>query len=154
MTKEFESVRINAGVYELKMWHPTTVRVVKVRKNEGDFWFVATNIRESWYINKKYPLKTKHEAALLAQETLKVLIERQASSGIPQVPPAPQFPMADGRPMSREFAMNVLGLSPNATIEDAKTKHRQLAMAIHPDKGGSPFIMQQINMALARIKQG
>lgn len=47
----------------------------------------------------------------------------------------------------------VLGLSREATLEDAKAAHRTLAMGAHPDRGGDPSQMVRLNQALDAAKQ-
>ena len=42
---------------------------------------------------------------------------------------------------------SVLGLGDNASVEEIQRAHRLLAMAAHPDRGGSEAAMQRINVA-------
>jgi hypothetical protein len=53
----------------------------------------------------------------------------------------------DSQKMDRARALEVLGLEPDATTEDIQAKHRQLIRDVHPDKGGSTYLTQQINQA-------
>lgn len=49
--------------------------------------------------------------------------------------------------MSSSDARKVLGLSSNYTDDQLKTAYKKMAVANHPDKGGSVAKMQQINVA-------
>jgi len=50
--------------------------------------------------------------------------------------------------MDQQQARGVLGLDDGPlTAEDIITAHRRLMQRIHPDKGGSPVLAQQLNEA-------
>ena len=49
--------------------------------------------------------------------------------------------------MSRDEAYKVLGLKKGADAEVIKVAHRRLMSGLHPDKGGSDYLAQQINRA-------
>lgn len=49
--------------------------------------------------------------------------------------------------MSAQHAYKVLGLSEGASRSDIITAHKRLAQKIHPDKGGSEHLTQEINQA-------
>ena len=59
-----------------------------------------------------------------------------------------QTPPRNGKQaMSKEEAMEVLGLKPGYTQEDIKLAHRRMMQKVHPDRGGSDYLAAQINQA-------
>ena len=46
--------------------------------------------------------------------------------------------------LQRQQALAVLGLPPNATLQQIKRRYRTLAKQHHPDRGGDPRQMQKI----------
>ena len=62
-------------------------------------------------------------------------------------PSQPAMPLAD--------AYAILGLKPNAPLEDVKKHYRQLAKAFHSDTGGmNDEAMKLLNRAYERITKG
>jgi hypothetical protein len=49
--------------------------------------------------------------------------------------------------MSRQQAMEVLGLKADFTKEQVIQAHRRMMQKIHPDRGGSDYLAAQINQA-------
>lgn len=51
----------------------------------------------------------------------------------------------------RETALQTLGLGPEADYETARRRYRVLAMEHHPDRGGDPQRLQEINRAMDQL---
>jgi curved DNA-binding protein CbpA len=49
--------------------------------------------------------------------------------------------------MSREEALEILGLKPGASDADIQAAHRRLMRSAHPDTGGSDWLASRINQA-------
>ena len=49
--------------------------------------------------------------------------------------------------MTSSQAREVLGLGSNPTRDEIISAHRRLIQKVHPDRGGSTFLAQQLNEA-------
>jgi len=52
-----------------------------------------------------------------------------------------------GGAMTRQEALQILGLQPDASEDDVKEAHHRLIAGIHPDHGGSTYLAAKINQA-------
>ncbi len=53
--------------------------------------------------------------------------------------------------MSEQQARDILGVSEKATKEEINTAHKRLMQKMHPDRGGSDYLAQQINRARDKL---
>lgn len=53
--------------------------------------------------------------------------------------------------MTRAQALEILGLGGEASREEIQAAHRRLIQKLHPDRGGSKYLAQQLNEAKARL---
>lgn len=65
----------------------------------------------------------------------------------PNVDSLREAPPARPGSMSREEALQILGLKQGVTEADIKAAHRRLMVAAHPDRGGSDWIAARLNQA-------
>lgn len=68
---------------------------------------------------------------------------------LPRRPSQRQQPAAGT--MSRERALEILGLGPQPSRDDVLAAHRRLIQRLHPDRGGSTYLTQQLNEAKERL---
>ena len=75
---------------------------------------------------------------------LEAYLDRRLGAGWRQQQERPQ-PAQTG--MSREEALEILGLTAQATPDEIRSAHRRLMAQLHPDKGGSTYLAAKINQA-------
>ena len=56
--------------------------------------------------------------------------------------------------MSREEALDVMGLEEGATPDDIRTAHHRLMKRLHPDQGGTTFLATKVNQAKDVLLRG
>ncbi|CAH58500.1 molecular chaperone DnaJ [Ehrlichia ruminantium] len=52
-----------------------------------------------------------------------------------------------GSKLSRQEALEILGLQNGVTHEQINAAYHKLMKSIHPDRGGSPYLAQKLNEA-------
>lgn len=65
--------------------------------------------------------------------------------GQPNDPTGSAPPRTPG--MTRDRAIEILGLGPEPTRDEVIDAHRRLMQKLHPDRGGSTYLAQQLNEA-------
>ncbi len=66
-------------------------------------------------------------------------------------PAQTQTPPTTNSGMTREEALDVLGLAERATPADIQAAHHRLMQQYHPDHGGSEYLASKINAARDRL---
>lgn len=79
-------------------------------------------------------------------QLLEAYLDRRHASWREDMARAEASPGAGGI-MTREEALDVLGLKPGCSAEDVRAAHRDLMMRMHPDRGGSTYLAAKINQA-------
>tara|TARA_B110000503_G_C7119843_1_gene401977 strand:- start:600 stop:1049 length:450 start_codon:yes stop_codon:yes gene_type:complete len=132
------------GEYTVHMYHPSYVRLVPEKDGSRTVWRVGKILDNgSWGLSRtRY--NRKSDALEEAKTVLKFVVE--VENKFPKEPPKIPFVQASSN-MSRKEALAVLGLPDTATRDEIISTFRRLMGTIHPDRGGSNFLMVQINLA-------
>lgn len=136
----FHSHRASGGQYHLYAYHPTMFVTITPVFMRGNPWW------EVRYNGKRIggPYKFKRAAQEHAQSCLKSIIEASLEAKPQQSQSTPVVSIAT---MSRELALQTLGLAGNPSEADVQSAHKKLILKVHPDAGGNNFLAQQINIA-------
>lgn len=86
-------------------------------------------------------------AAPLAGWGLMLLRQQLAPSQHGSSPAGSPPPRPRSRGMSREEALEILGLQAGANEDEVREAHRRLMQACHPDRGGSNYLAARLNAA-------
>ena len=79
---------------------------------------------------------------------LEAYLDRQHPGWTEQVSRSNKYQQtADDSVMTRDLAIEILGLSESTSKEEVVKAHRQLMQGLHPDRGGSDYLAKKINMA-------
>jgi hypothetical protein len=137
---QFVSKRAVKGSYSIYAYHDEKVRLEY--DAETRFWYTFIEHGDKVLLShQKY--RRKKAALAYAKHALSALIEKNKTQTIQtQIP----FRQASNH-MSRSEAYEVLGLPSGASQDEIKKKHRELTQSLHPDRGGSNFLLVQINLA-------
>ncbi|MCC6921075.1 MAG: DnaJ domain-containing protein [Alphaproteobacteria bacterium] len=75
------------------------------------------------------------------------LIEAYIARIHPDAAEEQDMPASPPAGMTRDEALAILGLEPDASPEEIRAAHRRLVQQMHPDKGGSDYLAGKINAA-------
>ncbi|MEI9985732.1 MAG: DnaJ domain-containing protein [Aliidongia sp.] len=90
-------------------------------------------------------LRTLHAECSAADEQSARLIEAYLDRLHPDWRDGPPPTSSGG--MTRDEALQILGLQPGADAEQIREAHRRLMLKLHPDLGGSDYLAGKINLA-------
>jgi hypothetical protein len=83
-----------------------------------------------------------------SSQVLEAYLERNHPDWRAQVGPDQQRQhVTDEAVMTRELALEILGLVESATRDEVTGAHRKLMQKMHPDRGGSEYLAKKINSA-------
>ena len=83
-----------------------------------------------------------------SQQVLEAYLDRYQQNWREQASASSRVPPSDTEaPMSRQLAMEILGLTDAASEADIIHAHREMMRRLHPDRGGSDYLAKKINAA-------
>lgn len=149
MKSEFVSTRLSAGEYLIQTIHPIAVKIKQIevpsKRKTKKVWVVAKEVGGTWMMATGKPFDSKSKCQRAAEHFLNYLVNEAA------------FERASGNQtksladvisrLSRKDAYEILGIPEGSGEAEIKSAHKRLMIANHPDKGGSNFLMVQINLA-------
>ena len=83
-----------------------------------------------------------------SQQVLEAYLDRHQENWREQASATSRVPPSDAEaPMSRQLALEILGLTNTASEADILHAHREMMRRLHPDRGGSDYLAKKINAA-------
>ena len=83
-----------------------------------------------------------------SQQVLEAYLDRHQESWREQASASSRVPPSDAEAsMSRQLALEILGLTDTASEADILHAHREMMRRLHPDRGGSDYLAKKINAA-------
>ena len=83
-----------------------------------------------------------------SQQVLEAYLDRHHENWREQASATSRVPPSDAEaPMSRQLALEILGLTDTASEADILHAHREMMRRLHPDRGGSDYLAKKINAA-------
>lgn len=138
----FNCHRESGGQYRVYAYHPTiTVEIIPVYIKGNPWWEVRNGGRKL-----AGPYKFKRAALEYAQGCLRAMIEASLGEPKKQAQQSRQPQVSIGS-MSRETALQTLGLDGRPSENEINSAHKKLISRVHPDVGGNNYLAQQINIA-------
>jgi len=141
----FRSELVSAGHYVVHRYHPLKAEVINEYEKDEGGWFVYYTVRDQKFRHKE-AFNQKGPALEFAKALLDQICVQYSYRKVESQPAQIGFKQANQR-MTKKEALEVLGLTDGASPEIISQRHKKLAMSLHPDMGGSQFLMVQINLA-------
>ena len=83
-----------------------------------------------------------------SQQVLEAYLDRHQENWREQASATSRVPPSDAEaPMTRQLALEILGLTDAASEADIIHAHREMMRRLHPDRGGSDYLAKKINAA-------
>jgi len=83
-----------------------------------------------------------------SKQVLEAYLDRHQENWREQASATSRVPPSDAEaPMSRQLALEILGLADTASEADILHAHREMMRRLHPDRGGSDYLAKKINAA-------
>lgn len=138
---DYVSERVEAGLYEVKMYHPSRVRVIK----ECNLWYMLVYKEGKWFRYAR-AFNSKDSALNAGVGFLRGFIESNSFAKDGSGSSNNQS-ISIGNKLSRSEAAAILGVASDASADVVKAAYNRLLRVVHPDLGGSTFLAQQVNAA-------